>query len=372
VSASPGAGASGSVAGRACDRCLERAWLLGRISGHLDRVRGEIEEVLMLASDELIAAVGGRRRAELRRRLRGFDASAARRREAAAGIELICHCDPAYPVRLAQLTSPPAVLHVAGGLNRFLELAAADPVAIVGARRTSSYGVEVARSLGRGLACAGVTVVSGMALGIDSAAHAGALSSGGPTIAVLPGAGDSPYPRARRALYRQLIASGAAVSELPAGVAVRRWMFPARNRIIAALATMTVVVEAGARSGALLTAAFARDLGRPLGAVPGRITAPQAVGPNGLLADGAHLVGGPQDVLDAVFGTGARVASTDDRPQLNAEQRALLGAIADGHDTAAALSSAGVAADAGLAALASLELAGYIRRGPGGRFAVVP
>jgi DNA processing protein len=135
---------------------------------------------------------------------------------------------------------------------------------------------------------------------------------------------------------------------------------------------MTVVVEAGARSGALLTAAFASSLDRPLGAVPGRITAPQAVGPNGLLARGACVVRGPQDVLDAMFGAGVRTAPTDDRPELDPDQRALLRAIADGRDTAAALSRAGVAPEQGLAELAALELAGYIRRGPGGRFAVLP
>jgi DNA processing protein len=335
-------------------------------------VRAEIEQLLALSPADLIAAVGGRRRTDLERALARFDAGAARRQARAAGLELICRCDEAYPVRLAQLPSAPAVLHVAGGLDRFLASAAADPVAIVGARRASAYGVDAARSLGRGLGSAGVTVVSGMAFGIDSAAHAGALSVGGPTVAVLPGPADSPYPRARRALYRQLIESGAAVSELPGGSTVRRWMFTARNRIVAALAAMTVVVEAGARSGALLTAAFARGLDRPVGAVPGRITAPQAVGPNGLLARGACLVRGPQDVLDAVFGAGARTARTDDRPELDSDQRALLRAIADGQDTAAALSRAGVALEQGLAELATLELAGYIRRGPGGRFAVLP
>jgi DNA processing protein len=345
---------------------------LGRLSGHLDHARGAIEQVLALESEELIAAVGGRRREQLRRHLARFDADAARSGAAEAGLELICRCDRAYPSRVAQLQSPPAVLHVAGGLDRFLATTAADPVAIVGARAASSYGLGVARSLGRGLASAGVTVVSGMALGIDSAAHAGALAAGGPTIAVLPGPADSPYPRTRRGLYRELIGAGAAVSELSGGVAVRRWMFPARNRIIAALAAMTVVVEAGERSGALLTAAFARDLDRPVGAVPGRITAPQAVGPNRLLTQGACLVRGPQDVLDAVFGAGARTAATDERPELGPEQRALLRAIASGQDTAAALSRAGVAPEQGLAELASLELAGYIRRGPGGRFAVVP
>ena len=357
---------------RACDRCLARPWLLGALSGHLDRQRAEIDELLVLGDDDLIAAVGGGLREELARQLDGFDAESVRWRAVDAGLEPICGCDPAYPWRLRQLSSAPTVLHVAGGLERFLTLASADPVSVVGARTASPYGTEVARSLGRGLASAGVTVLSGMALGIDSAAHDGALSGEGQTIAVLPGPADAPYPRSRQRLYRKLVSAGVAVSELPPGVPVRRWMFPARNRIIAALGAMTVVVEAGGRSGALLTAARARELGRPVGAVPGRVTSPQSVGPNRLLADDARVVRDPQDVLDALFGAGARVAARDARPELDAEASVLLRAIADGRDTAAALGRAGVAPDRGLAALASLELAGYIRRGPGGRFSVVP
>lgn len=361
---------------RACERCLARAWLVGALSGHLDHVRGQIAEVLALGDEQLIAAVGGRRRRELERGLARFESDSARRGPAESGaeggVERICRCDPGYPGRLCSMPSAPAVLHVAGGLDRFLALADADTVAVVGARQASSYGAEMARSLGRGLAVAGITVVSGMASGVDSAAHAGALSVAGPTAAVLPSPADRPYPRAERALYRQLIRTGAAVSELPAGVAVRRWMFPARNRIIAALAAMTVVVEAGAGSGALLTAKFAEQLGRPIGAVPGRVTTAQAVGPNRLLVEGAHVVRGAQDVLDAVFGAGARSLPSDDRPELEPEQRALLRAIANGHDTPAALSRAGIGLEQGLAALATLELSGYIRREPGGRFAVVP
>ena len=356
----------------ACDQCLARPWLLGALSGHLDRQRAQIEELLALGDGDLIAAVGGGLRGELTRQLDCLDADSVRWRALDAGLEPICRCDPAYPQRLTALAAAPAVLYVAGGLERFLALASADPVAVVGARRASSYGIEVARSLGRGLASAGVAVVSGMALGIDSAAHDGALSGEGQTIAVLPGPADAPYPRSRQRLYRRLVSTGVAVSELPPGVPVRRWMFPARNRLIAALAAMTVVVEAGARSGALLTAARARELGCPLGAVPGRVTSAQSVGPNRLLAEGASVVRDPQDVLDAVFGAGVRAAPRETRPELDAEASALLRAIAAGHDTAGALARAGVAPDRGLAALAALELAGYIRRGAGGRFAVVP
>ncbi len=357
---------------RACESCLARPWLLAATSGHLDRVRAEIDEVLALTDRELITAVGGRRRRELARRLQRFDPAIARRQCHDAGLALICRCDPEYPRRLRELEAPPAVLHVAGTLDRFLATVAKDPVAIVGSRLASPYGVAVAHSLGRGLAASGLTVISGMAFGIDSAAHGGAMAADGATVAVLPGSADRPYPRGRRNLYRQLTRRWAAVSELPPGTPVRRWMFPSRNRIVAALAAMTVVVEAGPRSGALLAAAWARRMGRPVGAVPGRVTTPQAIGPNELLADGAQLVRGTSDVLDSIFGAGARCPHPDERPELEPEQRAVLQAIEDGRDTPGALTRAGVGPAQSLAALASLELAGYIRREAGGRFALLP
>ena len=373
------------VADRACDRCLTRTWLLGALSGHLDRARATIDSLLKLDERALIAAIGGRRREQLRRELNEFDHRAARRNAERAGVELICRCDPGYPDRLRELAAPPAVLHVAGGLDRFLLGAAGDAVAVVGARAASPYGIAVARSLGRGLAAADLTVISGMAAGIDAAAHAGALSilpaDGGPsprarefplTLAVLPGPADRPYPKVNRHLYRELCAVGAAVSELPPGSRVRSWMFPARNRIIAGLGAMTVVVEAGKRSGSLVTARFARELGRPVGAVPGRVTSPQAVGSNSLLRGGAALVRGPQDVLDLLFEAGSRVVPVDHRPQLNSELSELLQAIGAGHDTPAALSRRGLLGERALAALATLELSGYIRRESGGRYGVVP
>jgi DNA processing protein len=355
---------------RACDACLARSWLLERLASHLEPVRGRIADVLTLDDPALIEALAGKHDAAVTRGFMTFDASAARAQADRAGLEFICQCDPAYPRRLLALQAPPAVLHVAGGLDRFLRLAAADPVAVVGSRRGSVYGGDVARSLARGLASAGVTVLSGMALGIDSAAHAGALEVSGATVAVLPAGAQRAYPPSKRALHAEIRRSGATVSELPGGGAVWRWMFPARNRVIAGLSAMTVVVEAREHSGALVTAQFARSLGRPVGAVPGRVTAAAAEGSNALLADGAYLVRGAQDVLDLLYGTGIRSAPTVSRPALAPELSVLLAAIADGHDTAGALERAGFPAEQGLAALASLELAGYIRREPGGRFSV--
>jgi DNA processing protein len=360
------------MSGRACDACMARAWLIGRLAGHLDNVRGRIDEVLALDDDALIVAVGGRETAHLESEYEAADLDAVRSRARAAGLETVCRCDEAYPAGLRALAAPPAVLYVAGGPGRVAELLADDPVAIVGARKASPYGLDVAGSLGYGLAVAGLTVVSGMAHGIDSAAHAGALEAGRPTVAVLPGSADRPYPVGKRALHRRIVATGAAVSEIAPGTGVRRWMFPARNRIIAALTAMTIVVEAGERSGSLVTARMAHGIGRPVGAVPGRVTTPQAAGPNELLAAGACVVREPRDVLDHLFGAGVRTVAGASREQPPAALRPLLAAIAEGHETAAALARAGFAPDKGLAALAALELEGFVKRGAGGRFRVVP
>lgn len=328
--------------------------------------------MLALPDSELIAALAGKHQAEVRRELRQLDVAHLRERSASAGLELICRCDPGYPARLRSLESLPAVLHVTGGLDRALGLLEREAVAIVGARRASGYGLDVARSLGRGLVASGITVISGMALGIDSAAHAGAVTAHGATVAVLPGGAEKPYPSSRRALYHRIVATGAVISELPAGAGVRRWAPVARNRIIAALATMTVVVEARPRSGALVTADWARELGRPLGAIPGRVTSELAAGPNGLIRSGAMLIEGPQDVLDGLFGEGAVRYLDRARPPLREELERLLGAIAAGHDTLTGLTRVGFGAEQALAGLSELELMGYVRRGPGGRFEVVP
>lgn len=350
-----------------CGSCLARTWLLTRLSGHLDNVRARLSETLALSNEELIAALGGRGRAAITGELEQFDPEAARRRARSLGVEQLCRCDPAYPARLAELPNPPAVVHVVGGLRRFLHLAAERSIAIVGARKASPYGIETTSGLARGLAAAGVPIVSGMAFGIDSAAHGAVLEQGGVTFAVLPAGLDRPYPPAKRRLARRISETGVLVSELSPDTAVRRWMFPARNRIIAALATMTIVVEAPERSGALVTAALARGLGRRVGAVPGRVSSRLAAGPHGLIASGATLVTKPEDVLDAVFGLGAGAAARrSQRAAIPPELETVLGAIRDGADTPASLARAGFGIDAALAAIGELELTGLIRRGPGG------
>ena len=356
----------------ACEPCLRRAWLVGRLAGHLEPVRVRIAELLALDDEALLAAVGGDRRAELADELGRFDAERYLLRSGTAGLELLCRCDPRYPERLSGLRSAPAVLHIAGGLDRLVELVGADPVAVVGARRCSPYGREVSSSLARGLAAAGVTVVSGMALGIDGAAHRGALDGGPATIAVLPTGADRAYPPSARALYARITSTGAAVSELPPGCTAWRWTFTARNRIIAGLSAMTVVVEAAGRSGALTTANAARDLGRPLGAVPGRVTSPLSAGPNRLLAAGATLVSGAQEVLDELFGAGMRTAPVSAAAApLPPDLEALRQLIAAGLEAGDAIREAGIDPAEGLASLAALELGGHVRREAGGRYSPV-
>ncbi len=355
------------TAPEACDACLARSWLLTRLAGHIDLHRDRLDPLLALPDCELIAALAGARRDEIGGELRAFSAADARARAAEAGVEQLCRCRPEYPRSLTALDAPPAVLHVTSGIERFLALAGRPAVAIVGARRPSPYGLDVARSLARGMAAAGLTVISGMALGIDTAAHRGALDANGATIAVLAAGPDRAYPRRARALHAQIIESGAAASELPPGTGVRRWMFPARNRLIAALARLTVVVEARLTSGAMLTAGHAAALGRVVGAVPGRITSPLARGPHRLLLEGALLVSGAEDLLDGVFGLEARPFA----PALPRDLQALLDALAEGRSGPAAVARAGLDPDQGLAALASLELAGRTRREPGGGYSVL-
>jgi DNA processing protein len=357
----------------ACDGCLRRTVLLAELAGHLDHLhaeRGLLDEVFSLSDEDLVAALvpAGPRRARALRRRDSSDCEELRAHAATVGLDATCRHDAAYPARLSDLAGPPAVLFAAGG-ERLAVLLREPAVAIVGARRASAYGVEVARSLARGLSAAGVAVVSGMALGVDSAAHEGALEAGARTVAVLGGGADVPYPASKRVLHATLAEEAAVVSELPPDFRPRRWTFPARNRIIAALAELTVVIEAAERSGALITARIARDLGREVGAVPGHVTSPLAAGPNALLRDGAHLVDGPQAVLDLLFGVGARdvvlrAGDTGLEPRLERTLRA----VREGRDTVATLAAAGAAPPEVMATLGELELRGLVRRGPGGRW----
>jgi DNA processing protein len=214
-----------------------------------------------------------------------------------------------------------------------------------------------------------------MALGIDSAAHEGALEVGGPTVAVLAGGCDRPYPRSKSVVYRRIVGAadghggGAVVSEMPPGFVPFKWGFPARNRIIAGLAGATVVVEAAERSGSLITAEMAQELGRLVAAVPGPVTSTASGGTNALLRDGAALVRDAQDVLDALLGPGAvRLAAGPDPAALAPAERALLERLGAAPTAPGTLLHAGADVDRVLAGLAELELQGFARRTHGGAY----
>lgn len=209
------------------------------------------------------------------------------------GAQVIGRSDSEYPPRLLELHDPPAVVYARGQL-----LAATPPaVAIVGTRQASTYGLRVARAIATACARAGATVVSGLARGIDGAAHEAALLAGGRTVAVLGTGVDVHYPRSHRALQETIARDGLLLSELPPGANGHSGTFPRRNRIIAALADVTVVVEAGRDSGALITADCALELGRAVASVPNAIDLPGAFGSNALLKRGAEPVLEPDDVL---------------------------------------------------------------------------
>jgi len=308
-------------------------------------------------------------------------------REVAAAEELgasvLTRFDPGYPPALLDLALPPPVLYHQGPLPATLGGPDGPAVAMVGTRKADPEGREIAELFAHSLADAGVAVVSGFARGIDAAAHTGAVASGrGPTVAVLGcGLGVS-YPRGHRKLRRRVLETGGAlVSEWRCGTLPRPWRFPVRNRVIAALAQITLVVQAAPRSGSLITARHAMELGRDVWAVPGRIFDERALGTNALIRDGAYPAIHPRDLLEALRVVPRRKVSesTGTAPSvpspLPPEEEELppglagrlLEALPRGlsrpaEDLAAELD---VAVDRVLSELLELELTGRVRRVPG-------
>ncbi len=355
----------------ACDACLRRGFLVGhlasRIAGLLDSSRRRVPGLLSLGDERLVAAVAGDGAPKALAFLAEFDPSAAREHVAKSGARALCRHDPAYPVQLEPLTDAPSVLFLTGE-GDFHEAVCVEPsVTIVGARRASEYALEVTRGLGRGLGAAGVTVVSGLALGIDAAAHRACLDGGGMPVAVLACGPDVVYPRTNKVLYERILERGVVLSELPPGQRPFRWSFPARNRIMAGLSEITLVVEAADPSGSLITGTFAGQLGRTVGAVPGQITSMRAAGSNGLLKDGALFVTSPQDLLDELFGAEserARARRWADRsgPPDDPVQALLLEAVEAGLGMAGVCAHAGLPVHEARGGLSRLEAAGLVRR----------
>jgi DNA processing protein len=369
----------------ACTYCLRRSRLLAWLSSRLDyrsKDRERLIELLALGDEDLLRAVGGKRWEELKARYAGFDPD--EEIEPVEGVERVCRHDRAYP-RALRDGQAPQMLRVAGGVARLGELTTAPVVAIVGSRQATDYGMEMAKSLARGLAASGVTVASGLDDGIAVAAHAGAMEVERGSVAVLPGGLDTACPARRRTLYARLTAVGCAVAELPCGSRVRRWCYTARAQTLARLAALTIVVEADEEPGELLSAQLAQTLGRTAAAVPGRVTSPVSRGTHALLMAGAQLVRGPEDALELLYGPGtserpgtseqpgvpSQPQVTKGRPreeELEPRLQAMLEQVGAGRDTPDKLTGADGDAGEVLMALSELELRGLLARGDGGRY----
>jgi DNA processing protein len=285
------------------------------------------------------------------------------------GVEAVCRHSPGYPPALRESPGAPKMLYVLGGSERLARLTAEPAVAIVGSERPTDYGMEMARSLARGLAVSGVTVMSAFANGIAAAAHAGALECDGPTVTVMAGGVDVVAPASRRGLYERVIASGCAISATPCGIKQRTWSAIVRARTVAALAAVTIVVEAEEEPWDLRVAHIARALGRTVAAIPGRVTSPASRGTNALLAEGAPLVRGAADALDLLYGVSPGQLDAPSLPRrLRADLRATLERVGAGADTPGKLTRAGDDPGETLLALAELELMGLLGRGDGGRY----
>ncbi|MDQ3304004.1 MAG: DNA-processing protein DprA [Actinomycetota bacterium] len=339
---------------------------------------GEPESVLERSAPELAREMGLGEKASraLAEVMEGFDAAGVLERLARKGFRAVTYADEAYPARLRLAPDPPPALFVGG------ELWDGDSVALVGSRKATRSGLETAEVLGRALAARGVCVVSGLAAGVDAAAHEGALAAGGRTLGVLGCGIDVVYPRENRELFRRVGEGGALVSEYYLGEAPLAWRFPARNRIIAGLSDAVVVVEAPEKSGALITARHAADAGRDVWAVPGPRGAPECRGSNRLLADGAGVLWDVPEFLEAVCGPGdapgfgpleeieAATVLPEPPDSLPGHEAEVLRGVdfrSAGADVVAGRT--GVEMRTVLSSLAMLELKGYVARDAAGNFA---
>lgn len=273
----------------------------------------------------------------------------------AIGAAVLTLEEDAYPLTLHDLPDAPTVLFARGRLEL---LAGRTMVAVVGTRHATGYGERVARELGSQLASAGAVVVSGMARGIDAAAHLGALDAGGDTIAVLGTGLDIAYPAAHRPLHAEIATRGLLLGEQRPGARATPGSFPERNRIIAALCLLTVVVEADRKSGALITASRALELGRTVAAVPGPIDVPQHAGTNELLRDGAQVMA---SVADAVALAGLTRPPRRPAPEVAPADRAVWDALARGAlDLDSIAARTALPAREVMAAVTRLELSGSV------------
>lgn len=299
--------------------------------------------------------------------------AAARARAATAladaarlGIKVIPLGDERYSPWLAAIVDPPSVLWVRGHVPPFDRPA----VAVIGSRQATPAGLQMGRALGEGLAAAGLTVVSGMARGVDGASHEGALAAGGVTVAVLGCGPDIVYPAEHRELATRVAASGGVISEFSPGTSPQSHHFPLRNRIISGLSRAVIVIEAGERSGSLITAKMAMEQGREVLVVPGNVLSGRNRGGHALIKDGARLVESVEDVL-AELGVNCGIDKrgidnfcADKSVTENELSRQM--AIGETYDADTLAGLTGLDVSRLLSGLAALELAGLVRRSAGG------
>jgi DNA processing protein len=312
--------------------------------------------------------------AEVARAIAAFDQWSAVERElnniGRHGVRLVTYADEEYPINLTHLHDPPPFLYVRGSFVPEDRVA----IAVVGSRSPSAYGRAVARDLAQGLAAKGVTIVSGLARGIDAEAHRATLAAGGRTIAVLGSGLDIIYPSEHRTLATEIPAQGALISEFPLGSKPDAVHFPYRNRVISGLSLGTVVVEAAENSGSLITARCALDQNREVFAVPGNITSSRSHGPHRLLKDGAKLVEGVDDILEEIAPALAQprsVVSPGPVVTLEPHEKILVD-LFDGEPlhVDVLIAKSGLSAARVLEVLLGLELRGVMTQLPGTYFAL--
>ena len=331
---------------------------------------GSAEKILLARADQL-AAIDGipRALAENISRWQEFaDPTAELKKAADLGAHVITAEDAEYPSALREIHDPPIVLYVRGQLTERDRNA----VAVVGSRKCSHYATESAKKLSFQMAYAGLTVASGLARGIDTAAHQGALAAKGRTIAVIGSGLGELYPPENAELADRIAASGAVISEFPIDTKPDRQTFPIRNRIVTGLSFGVLVVEAGANSGALISANMAAEQGRTLYAVPGRIDAPAALGSNRLIQQGAKLVITVDDILDdlpLVFREKPDLPAAAPAVGLTPEQQKILDAIgSEEMPLDSVIATSGLTAAVVSSTLLALEIRRLVKQLPGKRF----
>lgn len=331
---------------------------------------GTPERILAANADELseIEGIGPKCIDALRRCRENPDIERELEKLAGSDIAVITYHAPQYPQSLKNIFDPPPFFYMRGQLQP----GDCNAIAVVGSRRASDYGLRAASDISRELAAAGLTVVSGMAAGIDSAAHRAALSAKGRTIAVLGCGADVCYPAENRRLYDGIMRNGAIVSEYAPGTGPDSYHFPARNRIISGLARAILVVEAGPKSGSLITARLALEQGRDVFAVPGSIYSYKTKGANGLIRSGACLVETGHDIIEALglntAGAPQRIKAPDP-VDLGAGARSLFDQLSEEPvHIDRLIAGTGFSSSQIAASLLELELGGFIRQLPGKHF----